>query len=154
MTKASTTKAARALVAYFTHDLATQLARRVLKEKSTEAWKNLADCILAQVPKAVGDRVWPTVVRYVDSATVQYMATEAYKAKVAEVVKANADAWIRQAVDQVIKTKANDAAQKAMSHYSLTDYVKGLAAKYQGLVDAELGSLARSRAAEIAGAAK
>lgn len=148
--KTTDAKAARALLAYFNHDLAKQLVARVLKEKSSTAWQTLADCILAMLPKAAGEKAWLQVVAWVDRQASAYIASAAFQTKAADYVRRACDGAVAQAMEQAAKERALVEVRKALQLSPDCD-TRQLQGRLRELVSQELQRVAVARVAEVAG---
>lgn len=146
----STTRAARALVAYFDHKLAARLAAHVLKNTSVERTKAFADAVLALVPKACTEVLYQRVKACVDAAGAAYCDGPAFRKAVDSWVAGSSEKWATEEVEQVVKERVRRHVEHAVKNdYESYQAVKNAPGKFQATFDAELGRLAREAAAAV-----
>lgn len=143
--------AAKALLAHFNRELAATLVRRILKEKSQDAWKKLTDQILLLVPKAAESQTWNQVSQFVAAQSEIYIRSEPFKAIVDKTIKQRATAWAEEAVNRQLEVKAREYVAACFRSVEMSMYVKSISGRFQLEVEKELTRRAKEAADNLKG---
>lgn len=101
-------RAARALLAYFNHDLAGKLLDKVISKSQPAAQRRLADAILELFPKALQETrtFWGILVERVEKQVAHHVQTDAFKDALETYVVSTMSQWLAQAVQEATKAQA------------------------------------------------
>lgn len=138
MTASRDITAARALLAYFNRALALKLARHVLRESNATARKRLADAVLDQLPKVLGEQLFPIVDKFVRERGQAYVSGASFAKKVEEYIASSADRWCREALDTAARERATTAVRTHVESYMTREFLKTIPGRFQALVEQEV----------------
>jgi hypothetical protein len=140
------TRAARALLAHFNHQLAGRLVRRLLKVENKEAWKRLQSAVFDLLPKAAQDVVWPLVVRFAQTTASEFVDSEEFRKRALAFLDTHAERWTREAVERAIIEQANRNVAGMLKQYDVQQFLKSANGRFQAFVELELKRLATEQA--------
>jgi uncharacterized protein YehS (DUF1456 family) len=135
MTSSRDTRAARALLAHFNHELAGRLVNRLLRVEDKKAWQALSDAVLVLIPLAAKEKVWSQILDYAEKFGTQYVTTESFKKLADKCLSRCVEGWIEQAVNQVVKERAHMYVTGSIKNYENVQFLKTIPGKFQAYVD-------------------
>lgn len=138
--------ATAALVKYFNHELAERLVERILKVKSTEAWRRLTESVLGMLPKAAEQSLWSAVNQYATSKGREIIASKEFAERAERFLAANLEDWMREAVERAVRETAHSHVGAVVKRQDVSQAIRELPTRFKVELEKATAEVAREAA--------